>query len=257
MKAVILAGGFGSRLSESTHLVPKPMVEIGGKPILWHIMKIYSVHGINEFVICLGYKGFVIKEWFANYFLHMSDVTFDLSKNKMEIHNSFSENWKVTLVETGLNTMTGGRIKKIQKYIGSEPFLLTYGDGVTDHNITASIEAHKSSGKTITVTAFRPQGKFGSLKIEPNNNVSSFTEKPTGDNIWINAGYFVCNPEVFDFIPNGDDVVFEKGPLEELAKRQEMNAYPHLGFWMPMDILRDNKELNDMWNKNQALWKKW
>lgn len=257
MKAVILAGGFGSRLSESTHLMPKPMVEIGGKPILWHIMKIYALHGISEFVVCLGYKGYVIKEWFANYFLHMSDVTFNLADNKMVIHNSFSENWKVTLVETGLNTMTGGRIKKVQKYIGNEPFLLTYGDGVTDHDIADSIAAHKASGKTITVTAYKPQGKFGSLSIDPSNNVSSFTEKPAGDGMWINAGFFVCNPEVFDFIPDGDHVVFEKEPLEDLAGKQEMHAFLHTGFWKPMDILRDNKELNDMWYDNKAPWKKW
>jgi glucose-1-phosphate cytidylyltransferase len=257
MKAVILAGGFGSRLSESTHLVPKPMVEIGGKPILWHIMKIYAAHGINEFVVCLGYKGYVIKEWFANYFLHTSDVTFDLSNNSMQIHNSFAENWKVTLVETGLHTMTGGRIKKIQKYIGDNDFLLTYGDGVADIDISKTIQAHKESQKAITVTAYKPQGKFGSLEIDKEGSVSSFTEKPAGDGMWINAGFFVCSPKVFDYIHDGDDVVFEKQPLELLAQNRQMNSYKHNGFWKPMDILRDNKELNDMWDSGNAPWKKW
>lgn len=257
MKLVILAGGFGSRLSESTHLVPKPMVEIGDKPILWHIMKIYSAHGINEFVICLGYKGYVIKEWFANYFLHTSDITLDIALNKMEIHNSHAENWKITLVETGLNTMTGGRIKKIQKYIGDESFLLTYGDGVSDIDITGSIEAHKKSGKSLTVTAYKPQGKFGSMNIDKNGQVESFTEKPLGDGVWINAGFFVCEPNVFDYINEGDATVFEKAPLENLAKDGEMNSFCHTGFWKPMDILRDNVELNDMWNKNEAPWKIW
>ncbi len=257
MKAVILAGGFGSRLSESTHLVPKPMVEIGGNPILWHIMKIYASHGINEFVVCLGYKGYVIKEWFANYFLHTSDVTFDLGNNSMEIHNSFAENWKVTLVETGLHTMTGGRIKKIQKYIGNNDFLLTYGDGVADIDISKTIQVHKESKKAITVTAYKPQGKFGSLEIDNQGNVSSFTEKPAGDGMWINAGFFVCSPKVFDYIPQGDEVVFEKLPLESLAQKGEMNSYKHTGFWKPMDILRDNKELNDMWDAGTAPWKNW
>lgn len=257
MKAVILAGGFGSRLSESTHLVPKPMVEIGGNPILWHIMKIYASHGINEFVVCLGYKGYVIKEWFANYFLHTSDVTFDLGNNSMEIHNSFAENWKVTLVETGLHTMTGGRIKKIQKYIGNNDFLLTYGDGVADIDISKTIQVHKESKKAITVTAYKPQGKFGSLEIDNQGNVSSFTEKPAGDGMWINAGFFVCSPKVFDYIPQGDEVVFEKLPLESLAQKGEMNSYKHTGFWKPMDILRDNKELNDMWDAGNAPWKNW
>lgn len=257
MKAVILAGGFGSRLSESTHLVPKPMVEIGGKPILWHIMKIYAAYGINEFVVCLGYKGYVIKEWFANYFLHTSDVTFDLSNNSMQIHNSFAENWKVTLVETGLHTMTGGRIKKIQKYIGDNDFLLTYGDGVADIDISKTIQAHKESQKAITVTAYKPQGKFGSLEIDKEGSVSSFTEKPAGDGMWINAGFFVCSPKVFDYIHDGDDVVFEKQPLESLAQNRQMNSYKHTGFWKPMDILRDNKELNDMWDSGNAPWKNW
>ncbi|MGL1887874.1 MAG: glucose-1-phosphate cytidylyltransferase [Reichenbachiella sp.] len=257
MKAVILAGGFGSRLSESTQLVPKPMVEIGGKPILWHIMKIYSAHGINDFVVCLGYKGYVIKEWFANYFLHTSDVTFDLAKNEMEIHNSQTENWKVTLVETGLNTMTGGRIKKVKKFIGDESFLLTYGDGVSDVDISKSIEEHKAKGKALTVTAYKPQGKFGSLEIGHDNQVTSFTEKPAGDGIWINAGYFVCEPKVFDYIGDSDDVIFERAPLENLAKDGQMNSFTHRGFWKPMDILKDNVELNEMWDAGKAPWKIW
>ncbi|WP_420316815.1 glucose-1-phosphate cytidylyltransferase [Ekhidna sp.] len=258
MKAVILAGGFGTRLSEATHVIPKPMVEIGGKPILWHIMKIYSIHGINEFVVCLGYKGYIIKEWFANYFLHTSDVTFDLAKNEMHVHNNQAEDWKVTLVETGLNTMTGGRIKKIQKYIGDERFCLTYGDGVGDVNISESIERHEKSGAKITVTAYKPQGKFGSLEIGENNMVESFTEKPAGDGVWINAGFFVCEPEVFDYIKGDDnDVIFERAPLEGLAKDGKMNSYQHRGFWKPMDILKDNKDLNAMWDSGKAPWKIW
>ncbi|TRU02508.1 MAG: glucose-1-phosphate cytidylyltransferase [Microcystis aeruginosa Ma_AC_P_19900807_S300] len=257
MKAVILAGGFGSRMSESTYLVPKPMVEIGGKPILWHIMKIYSSHGINEFVICLGYKAYLIKEWFANYFLHNSDVTLDLENNKMEIHNSFTEKWKVTLVDTGLHTMTGGRIKRIQKYLNNEDFLLTYGDGVSDVDITKTIQKHKESGKVITITAYQPAGRFGALEINDQSAVTNFLEKPSGDGMWINAGFFVCSPGVFDFIPEGDSVIFEKTPLENMAKEGQMNAYKHKGFWKPMDIMRDNKELNDMWDTGDAPWKKW
>ena len=257
MKAVILAGGFGTRLSEATNLIPKPMVEIGGKPILWHIMKTYAEHGITEFVVCCGYKGYIIKEWFANYFLHTSDVTFDLGNNQMEVHNSHSESWKVTLVDTGHNTMTGGRIKKIQKYIGNEPFLLTYGDGVTDLNISETIKFHKKAGKLLTVTAYKPQGKFGSLEINESGIVTSFTEKPAGDGNWINAGYFICQPEVFDYIGDEDSVIFEKIPLENIAKHGEMASYKHQGFWKPMDILRDNIELNEMWDNNKAPWKIW
>ena len=257
MKAVILAGGFGTRLSEATNLIPKPMVEIGGKPILWHIMKTYAEHGITEFVVCCGYKGYIIKEWFANYFLHTSDVTFDLGNNQMEVHNSHSESWKVTLVDTGHNTMTGGRIKKIQKYIGNEPFLLTYGDGVTDLNISETIKFHKKAGKLLTVTAYKPQGKFGSLEINESGIVTSFTEKPAGDGNWINAGYFICQPEVFDYIGDEDSVIFEKIPLENIAKDGEMASYKHQGFWKPMDILRDNIELNEMWDNNKAPWKIW
>lgn len=256
MKAVILAGGFGTRLSEATHLIPKPMVEIGGKPILWHIMKTYSHYGINEFVICLGYKGYVIKEWFANYFLHSSDVTIDLWDNSIEIHDNHSDHWKVTLVDTGLHTMTAGRVKKIQKYIGEETFLLTYGDGVGDIDIHKSIEHHRKNRRYLTVTAYKPQGKFGSLEIDNDGNVTSFTEKPKGDGMWINAGYFVCEPEFFDYL-NGDNMMLEKKPLETLAKENQMTSYIHEGFWKPMDTLKDNNELNDMWNSGNAPWKIW
>ena len=257
MKAVILAGGFGTRLSENTHLMPKPMVEIGGMPILWHIMKIYSAHGINDFVVCLGYKGYFIKEWFANYFLHTSDVCIDLSQNSVEILNSKTESWKVTLIDTGLHTMTGSRIKQVQKYVGDSTFLLTYGDGVGDINITESIHQHKLSKKHITVTAYKPKGKFGSLNLEDDGSVSSFTEKPAGDGVWVNAGYFVCEPEVFQYIGEGRQVIFEREPLETLAQNGNMNAFVHQGFWKPMDILKDNKELNEMWDEDCAPWKIW
>lgn len=257
MKAVILAGGFGTRLSEATNLIPKPMVEIGGKPILWHIMKTYSLHGINEFVICCGYKAYVIKEWFANYFMHNSDVTVDLANNTIEVHECKAEPWKVTLVDTGLHTMTGGRIKRIQKYIGNEPFLLTYGDGVSDIDITSSIEEHKKNGKALTVTAYKPNGKFGALEIDEVGAVNAFTEKPAGDGMWINAGYFICEPEVFSYITEGDSTIFEKAPLENLAKDGKMHSYKHTGFWKPMDTLRDNTELNAMWDSGKAPWKKW
>lgn len=257
MKVVLLAGGFGTRLSEETHTIPKPMVEIGGKPILWHIMKLYSHYGYNDFIICLGYKGYVIKEYFANYFLHTSDVTVDIGNNSIEVHSSHSEPWKVTLVDTGQDSMTGGRVKRIQKYIGNDPFMLTYGDGVSDINIKKLVEYHERSGKKLTVTAYKPQGKFGSLDLDEESNVKSFTEKPAGDGMWINAGYFVCEPEVFDYITEGDRTIFERGPLENLAKDGKMNAFKHEGFWKPMDILRDNKELNSMWDSNKAPWKVW
>lgn len=259
MKAVILAGGFGSRLSEATHAIPKPMVEIGGKPILWHIMKIYSHYGINDFIICCGYKQYIIKEYFANYFIHNCDLTVDLSDNTLTIHDTHVEPWKVTLVDTGLNTMTGGRVKRIQKYIGNERFLLTYGDGVTDLNIADTIQAHNESGAKISMTVFKPAGKFGSVSIDAKTNkVTSFLEKPDGDGNWINAGFFVCEPEVFDYLPLGDDTcVFEKTPLERLALEGKMHAYKHTGFWKPMDMLRDNVELNKMWDDDCAPWKIW
>ena len=257
MKVVLLAGGFGTRLSEETVNLPKPMVKIGEKPILWHIMKTYSNYGYNEFIVCLGYKGYVIKEFFANYFLHTSDVTIDIKNNQIEVHNNNSEPWKVTLVETGLHTMTGGRVKRIQKYVGNEPFMLTYGDGVSDVNIDELVAHHKKSGKALTVTAYKPQGKFGSLEINENGDVNSFTEKPAGDGMWINAGYFVCEPEVFDYITEGDSTIFERAPLENIAKDGKMTSFKHTGFWKPMDILRDNTELNQMWDSGKAPWKVW
>ncbi len=255
MKAVILAGGLGTRLSEATSIIPKPMVEIGGKPILWHIMKTYSHYGINDFIICCGYKQYVIKEYFVNYFSHNSDLTVNLSDNSVQIHDNHSEDWKVTMVDTGLHTMTGGRIKRIQKYIGNERFLLTYGDGVTDLNISESIKAHDMSGAILSMTAYQPQGKFGALDIDSEGRVNSFMEKPAGDGSWINAGYFVCEPAVFDFINDGDSTVFEKDPLEMIAKEGKMKAFKHRGFWKPMDTMKDTNDLNEMWEKGIAPWK--
>ena len=258
MKAVILAGGYGTRLSEATHLIPKPMVEIGGKPILWHIMKYYSAWGINDFVICCGYKQYVIKEYFSNYFRHNSDMTVNLATNEIQIHDNHSEKWRVTMVDTGLNTMTGGRIKRIQPFIGSERFLLTYGDGVTNLDLSAELEAHKKTKATITMMAFKPSGKFGALSLDhETNQVLSFMEKPDGDGNWINAGYFVCEPEVFDYIADDDNEVFERKPLEKLAHDRKMFAFKHRGFWKPMDTMRDNIELNQMWDEGHAPWKIW
>ena len=259
MKAVILAGGFGSRLSEATSLIPKPMVEIGGKPILWHIMKTYSSYGINDFIVCCGYKQYVIKEYFANYYLHNSDMTIDLAANSVEIHSTHAEHWRVTLVDTGLNTMTGGRIKRIEPYVGKESFLLTYGDGVADIDIARTTEEHRKSGAAISMSVYKPEGKFGAVDIDAaDNTVRSFREKPDGDGNWINIGYFVCEPEVFDYIPANDDTIaFEKTPLENLARDGKMKAYKHHGFWKPMDMLRDNKELNAMWETGKAPWKIW
>jgi glucose-1-phosphate cytidylyltransferase len=257
MKVVLLAGGYGTRISEETDTRPKPMVEIGGKPILWHIMKIYSQYGFNEFIICLGYKGYFIKEYFANYFLHQSDLTIDLSDNSRQVHSNSSENWKITLVDTGLNTMTGGRIKRIQKYINNESFLLTYGDGLSNVNIKELVENHIKSGKKCTVTGIRPQGRFGLMKIGTNNDVVNFAEKKDEDNSLINGGYFVCEPSVFDYINEGDMSIWEKQPLEILAKAGELNLNFHDGFWKPMDSLKDKMELNDMWNSDSAEWKIW
>jgi len=257
MKVLILAGGFGTRLSEETDIKPKPMVEIGGKPILWHIMKIYSSYGFNDFVILLGYKGYYIKEYFANYFLHQSDVTIDLQTNKIEVHNNKSEPWKVTLIDTGLSTMTGGRIKRAQKYLGNEIFMLTYGDGVANIDIKKLLEFHKSHGKVITITSAQPEGRFGALDIGESNQVLSFTEKPKGDDNWINAGFFVCEPEVFDYIYNDTDSIFEQEPLKSLAKDGKMYAYKHTGFWKPMDTLRDKRELEKLWKSGKAPWKAW
>lgn len=256
MKVVILAGGFGTRLSEETDLKPKPMVLIGGKPILWHIMKIYSKYGFNEFIICLGYKGYVIKEYFANYFLHMSNVTFDLAENRMEIHQNFAEPWKVTLVDTGAETMTGGRVKRIQPYVGDEPFLLTYGDGVADVDVTALLNFHRSHGRLVTVTAAQPTGRFGALNLDDRGGVLSFQEKPAGDGAWINGGFFVMESAVFDYIA-GDATVLERDPLEALANDGQLVAYRHNGFWQPMDTLRDKQHLEDLWNQGKAPWKVW
>ncbi len=257
MKVLILAGGFGTRLSEDTVNKPKPMVEIGGKPILWHIMKIYSHHGFNDFVILLGYKGYIIKEYFANYFLHQSDVTIDLKDNSMEIHNNSSEPWKVTLLDTGYNSMTGGRIKRAQDFIGDEPFMLTYGDGVSNIDIKKLVEFHESHNGKITMTSAQPDGRFGALSINENNKVLEFKEKPKGDGSWINAGFFVCEPEVFDYITEGDSTVFEQTPLKSLASDGKLFTYKHHGFWMPMDTLRDKNRLNKMWSDDQADWKIW
>jgi len=257
MKVLILAGGLGSRLSEETTLKPKPMVEIGGKPILWHIMKIYSNYGFNDFVIMCGYKGYMIKEYFVNYYRHMSDLTVDMSTNTITHHANYAEPWKVTLVDTGLETMTGGRIKKVRDYVGNEPFLLTYGDGVSDINIQDLIAFHKKHGKAITMTSMQPEGRFGSLVINNKEQITSFMEKPKGDGAWINAGYFVCQPEVFDFISDGDNVIFEKEPLENLAKAGELFAYKYDGFWKPMDTQRDKLQLEELIEKNKAPWIKW
>jgi glucose-1-phosphate cytidylyltransferase len=257
MKAVILAGGFGTRLSEETQNIPKPMVPIGGKPILWHIMKIYSSYGINDFIILLGYKGYVIKEYFANYFLHQSDVTIDLNTNSIEILNNSAEPWKVTLIDTGLHTMTGGRVKRVEELIGDETFMLTYGDGVSDVDIDKLLKSHYQHGKAVTMTAVQPEGRFGSLKFTGNQKVAAFEEKPKGDGSWINGGFFVCNPKVFSYINKGDETVFEKEPLENLAIDGELYSFKHYGFWKPMDTLRDNKVLNDLWDSKKASWKLW
>lgn len=257
MKVVILAGGLGTRISEETDLRPKPMIEIGGKPILWHIMKIYSSFGYNDFIICCGYKGYLIKEYFANYFLHQADVTIDLQKNSLEIHQSKAEPWKITLVDTGINTMTGGRIKRIQKYI-DDTFLLTYGDGVGDVNIKELVEFHKKNGKKATVTVVQPSGRFGSIKFDEKDEVKvfAFQEKPRGDGSWINGGFFVCEPDVFEYI-DGDSSIWERAPLEQLAAEEELLAFRHHGFWKPMDTLREKTELEEMWNAGTAKWKLW
>jgi glucose-1-phosphate cytidylyltransferase len=256
MKVLLLAGGFGTRLSEETDIRPKPMADIGGKPILWHIMKTYSHYGFNEFVVLLGYKGYYIKEYFANYFLHQSDVTIDLSSNKMEVHNNTSEPWKVTLLETGLHTMTGGRIKRAQHFIGDEPFLLTYGDGLADIDLKALVQFHKNHGKLITMTSVQPEGRFGALETAEAGKVLSFMEKPKGDGSWINGGFFVCQPQVLDYI-QGDTTVFEQEPLQNLSRNGELYTYRHEGFWKCMDTLRDKTKLNEIWDGGKAPWKLW
>jgi glucose-1-phosphate cytidylyltransferase len=255
-KAVILAGGLGTRLSEETVIKPKPLVEIGSRPILWHIMKLYYHAGISEFIVCLGYKGYLIKEYFSNYFLHQSDVTFDFTSNSIEYHQKRSENWKVTLIDTGADTMTGGRIKKIRDYIGSETFCLTYGDGVSDVNISDLVNFHNNHGKIGTVTAVSPPGRFGALKLDETQTVSGFHEKPLGDGGRINGGFFVLNPDIFGLISD-DTTVFEREPLEALASRRELAAYQHDGFWHPMDTLRDKSYLETLWASGNAPWKLW
>lgn len=253
MKVVLLAGGFGTRLSEATQIIPKPMVEVGGKPILWHIMKIYSHYGFNEFIICCGYKQYAIKEYFANYFRHNCDFTVNLADNSLEILDNHSEDWKVTMVDTGLNTLTGGRIKRIEKYIGHEPFLLTYGDGLSDVNIKQTLEMHQKSGKLLTMTAYRPSGKLGVLDIASDGSLKGFIEKPKDGGSWINAGYFVCEPEIFSYL-KGDHEMFEKEPMQRLLQAGEVNTYKHEGFWKPMDTLNDNTQLNQLWDKGDAPW---
>ncbi len=255
MKVVILAGGHGTRLSEETHLKPKPMVEIGNFPIIWHIMKIYSSYGFNEFVILLGYKGYIIKEYFSNYFLHQSDVTIDLKSNDMTIHQNSGEPWKVTLLDTGLNTMTGGRIKRAEPYLGKEPFFMTYGDGVSDVDISALLKYHKKQKSIVTLTAVQPSGRYGSLSIL-DGKVSNFIEKPAGDNLWINGGFFVCQPEIFDYLEN-DKTVFEESPLSNLSNNGQLSAMKHHGYWQCMDTLRDKDTLTRMWIENEAPWKIW
>lgn len=257
MKVIILAGGFGTRISEESHLRPKPMIEIGGRPILWHIMKLYSFYGYNDFIICAGYKQHMIKQYFADYYLHQSDITFDFTKeNQMVVHNNVAEPWRVTIVDTGLNTMTGGRIKRIQKYIGNEAFMLTYGDGVSNVNINELVNYHKEHGKIATLTAVNVGQRFGVLGIGENNQIHSFREKNDMDGSMINAGYMVLEPEIFDYI-DGDETVFEKEPLESVAKNGQLMAYKHEGFWQCMDTQRDKMSLEKQWNEGKALWKVW
>ena len=255
MKAVILAGGFGTRISEESHLKPKPMIEIGGKPILWHILKIYSHYGINDFVICCGYKGYMIKEYFANYSLHKSNITFDLEKNKIETHSTEVEPWRITLVDTGLNTMTGGRLKRVEKFLDNETFCFTYGDGLSNINIKKLIDFHKSQKTVATVTGVRPPGRFGAMSIS-NNKVTKFQEKPEGDGDWINGGFFILEPNVFDYIDN-DETIWERKPLEKLSSENQLSSFLHPDFWQPVDTLRDKNRLEDLWNSKNPPWKVW
>ncbi len=257
MKAVLLAGGLGTRISEETSLKPKPMVEIGGRPILWHIMKSYSAHGINDFIICCGYKGYVIKEYFANYFLHMSDVTFDMRFNQMSVHCGYAEPWRITLVDTGESTMTGGRLKRVREHVGNDTFCFTYGDGVSNVNIKELIDFHKEQKTLATLTATQPPGRFGAISLgQEQTKITSFQEKPGGDGAWINGGYFVLEPEVIDYITD-DSTVWEQEPLEKLAHKEQLSAYKHDGFWQPMDTLRDKNYLEGLWKSGNAPWKVW
>ena len=255
MKAVILAGGFGTRISEEAYLKPKPMIEVGGMPILWHIMKWYSHYDVNEFIICCGYKGYVIKEYFANYFLHMSDVTFDMETNSMEVHQKYVEPWKVTLVNTGINTMTGGRLKRVKDYLDSQTFCFTYGDGVSNIDLNELLSFHKQNKKLATLLAVQPPGRYGSIEIE-NKMVQKFMEKPKGDGGWINGGFFILEPKVIDYIKD-DTTIWERGPLEKLSSEDQLGAFKHQGFWQPLDTLRDKNHLEKLWNENKALWKIW
>lgn len=257
MKVVILAGGFGTRISEETDLRPKPMIEIGGKPIIWHIMKFYSSYGFNDFVLCLGYKSYVIKEYFVNYFLHQSDLTLNLRRNSIEWHNSNAEDWKITMKDTGLNTMTGGRIKSIREFVSDETFMLTYGDGLSNVDLKKLTDFHIEHKKLVTVTAVQPSGKFGSLNINSESGlVNSFLEKPKGDGAWVNGGFFICQPKVFDYISD-DSTIWERDPLENIAKDGQLVSFKHHGFWKPMDTLRDKIELENLWNSGKAEWKTW
>jgi glucose-1-phosphate cytidylyltransferase len=255
MKAVILAGGLGTRISEETQVRPKPMVEIGGRPLLWHIMKIYSAHGIHDFIICLGYKGYMIKEYFANYFLHMSDITFDMKDNRMEVHQRHAEPWRVTLVDTGESTATGGRLARVRRYVGDEAFCFTYGDGLSDVDVGALIAFHREMGTLATVTAVQPPGRFGALDVE-RNRITGFREKPQGDGGWINGGFFILAPKALDYV-EGDATVWEREPLERLAHDGQLSAFRHRGFWQPMDTMRDKTQLEGLWDSQQAPWKIW
>ncbi len=257
MKVVILAGGLGTRLSEETSLRPKPMIEIGGKPILWHIMKIYSAFGANDFIVCAGYKGYVIKEFFANYFLHTSDITFDLRENSIEVHERRSEPWRVTIVDTGEETMTGGRLKRVAPYLQDETFCLTYGDGVGDVDVAKLVEFHKRNGRLATISAMQPPGRYGALEIDDEDRVNSFHEKPAGDGSWINGGFFVLEPKALEYIRHGDETYWEREPLENLARDGQLTAYKHAGFWRPMDTLRDKRDLELLWEQGRAPWKMW
>ncbi|MBP3924560.1 glucose-1-phosphate cytidylyltransferase [bacterium] len=257
MKVVILAGGLGTRLSEETRLIPKPMVEIGGRPILWHIMKIYSYYGYNDFVILTGYKSHIIKDYFINYYTRYSDITVDMENNSVEIHKNRYEPWRVTMLYTGQDTMTGGRVKKAQDYIGDEQFLLTYGDGVSDINIKDVVDFHNKKGQYLTMTAVQPCGRFGAIDIASDGLINNFKEKPQGDGGWINGGFMVCEPQVFDYIKDDESVIFEREPLENLAKDGQLNAYKHNGFWRPMDTLKDKNDLTEMWLRMDAPWAKW
>jgi glucose-1-phosphate cytidylyltransferase len=255
MKCIILAGGFGTRISEESHLKPKPMIEIGGRPIIWHIMKIYSTQGITEFVVCLGYKGYIIKEYFANYFLHMSDVTFDMTNNRMKVHEKHAEPWQVTLVDTGDNTQTGGRLRRVREYVGNETFCFTYGDGLADIPLNTLIDHHRHSGRYATVTAVQPPGRYGALLLDK-DRVSGFQEKPVGDGGWINGGFFVLEPQVFDYIEN-DLIIWEQQPLERLSAENQLSAYMHKGFWQAMDTVRDHNYLESLWDNRRAPWRIW